>query len=127
MTQPFEGFAAVVQARSIGAAYCGRVLADAGAAVTVIEPPDGHPLRRWRCDGEVAPDDDGALFRYLHHGMGSVVSATDVDADSLLADADVLVTDRLDAADIAARYPELVVLAITPWGLTGPDAGRPAV
>ena len=38
----------------------------------------------------------------------------------------MLVTDRLDAAEVFARNPHLVVVAITPWGLTGGDADRPA-
>jgi crotonobetainyl-CoA:carnitine CoA-transferase CaiB-like acyl-CoA transferase len=122
VSEPFEGITVVATAQSIGAAYCCRVLADAGASVTIVEPADGHPLRRWRCDGDVPHGATGALFRYLHHGMGSVVD----DADTLLADADVLVTDRLDAADLFVRHPQLVVIAITPWGLTGDGADRPA-
>jgi crotonobetainyl-CoA:carnitine CoA-transferase CaiB-like acyl-CoA transferase len=126
VTEPLEGVTVVVAARSIGAAYCCRVLVDAGAAVTIVEPPDGHPLRHWRCDGVVPAGSDGALFRYLHHGMGSVVTPAGEPDDALLAGADVLVTDSLDAADVAARHRHLVVLALTPWGLTGPDAQRPA-
>ncbi|HEY1738431.1 MAG TPA: CoA transferase, partial [Acidimicrobiia bacterium] len=123
MTEPFKGITVVATAQSIGAAYCCRVLADAGAAVTIVEQAGGHPLRRWRCDADVPEGHDGALFRYLHHGMGSVVGET---ADALLGEADVLVTDRLDAAGVFARHPHLVVVAITPWGLTGTDADRPA-
>ncbi len=126
MTEPFEGTTVVAMAQGIGAAYCCRVLADAGAAVTLVEPPDGHRLRRWRCDGEVPAGHDGALFRYLHHGMGSVVAPDPTAAEPLLAGTHVLVTDRLDAAEVAAGHPDLIVLAVTPWGLTGPDAGRPA-
>lgn len=124
MTQPLAGITVVEHATSIGAAYACRLLGGAGAAVTLVEPAGGHPLRRWRCDGEVPAGHDGALFRYLHHGAGSVTG--DAAPDELLAGAHVLVTDRLDAAEVAGRHPHLVVLAVTAWGLTGPDAGRPA-
>lgn len=124
MVQPLSGTNVVATSDRLGASYALRVLAGAGASVTLIESASGHPLRRWRCDGNVPEGQDGALFQYLHHGMGSVV--TGESDDELLANAQVYVTDRLDAASVFERHPHLVVLALTPWGLTGPDATRPA-
>ncbi len=101
----------------IEVAYCTKILHDAGADVVVAEPPEGHPLRR-RSAG---------LFAYLHGGEASVV----VDDDGLdrhLGAADVLVSDALPAPwpDLQRRHPQLSVVAITPYGLEGPWAGRPA-
>jgi crotonobetainyl-CoA:carnitine CoA-transferase CaiB-like acyl-CoA transferase len=113
--------------------YCAKLLGDAGADVVKVETPEGDPLRRWTTatgwDG--TPDgDDGALFQFLHFGHRSVVTERLDDLADLLAGADVLISDAQGlAADPAAlheRYPQLVVVSITPFGLEGPYAHRPA-
>jgi crotonobetainyl-CoA:carnitine CoA-transferase CaiB-like acyl-CoA transferase len=106
----------------IEVAYCTKVLGDTGAEVAVVEPPEGHELRRRGPDSETS-----GLFAYLHGGKASVAVAG-ADLDSLLAGADVLVTNALPDPwdDLHRRHPHLSVVAITPYGLTGPWAGRPA-
>lgn len=116
--------------------YCGayttKLLADAGADVVKVEPPGGDPLRRWSASGADLGGDDSALFRFLNTSKRSVVGRPgDAEIDSLVADADIVVEDFGTAADIdrtalVSRHPELVWLAITPYGLTGPHAARPA-
>ena len=125
----------------IPGAYCAKLLGDAGADVIKVESPEGDPLRRWTNQGywSGAPDgDDGALFQFLHFGHRSIVTdlpfghgAGEMDDDlaALLAGADVLITDGHGAADptgLHERFPQLVVVAITPYGLHGPYADRPA-
>jgi crotonobetainyl-CoA:carnitine CoA-transferase CaiB-like acyl-CoA transferase len=121
--------------------YCAKLLGDAGAEVVKVESPEGDPLRRWTNGGYwdgPANGGDGALFQFLHFGHQSIVAtatspfehgAGDQIAE-LLAGADILITDaRGIAADPAAiheRFPQLVVVAITPYGLEGPYAHRPA-
>ena len=121
--------------------YCAKLLGDAGAEVVKVESPDGDPLRRWTNQGywSGAPDgEDGALFQFLHFGHRSVVAPAspfghgaglDDDLVALLAGADVVIADgeRLgaDPAELHARFPRLVVVSITPYGLHGPYAGRP--
>jgi crotonobetainyl-CoA:carnitine CoA-transferase CaiB-like acyl-CoA transferase len=112
--------------RSTGIAggYCAKLLGDAGADIIKVEAPDGDPLRSWTCGGLLPPGQDGALFRYLHHGHRSVIDDGSLD---LLAGADVVITNRTgDPATMAANHPGLVVTAISPYGLEGPYAGRPA-
>jgi crotonobetainyl-CoA:carnitine CoA-transferase CaiB-like acyl-CoA transferase len=114
----------------IAGAYCAKLFGDAGAEVVVAEPPGGAPLRSWSCSGTVPGGGGGALFRYLHHGHRSVVVAGTDDLDALLGAADVVVADpggtAGDPAALADRHPHLVVAGVTPYGLTGPYAGRPA-
>lgn len=115
----------------LAAGYCARLLADTGAEVIRIEDPSGDPLRAWSASGSA--DGDGALFQYLAQGMTSVVVE---DADSLhpvLQGADIvlwtphsLIARQLTPARVREIAPSTVVTAITPFGLTGPWADRPA-
>jgi crotonobetainyl-CoA:carnitine CoA-transferase CaiB-like acyl-CoA transferase len=125
----------------IPGAYCAKLLGDAGADVIKVESPEGDPLRRWTNRGywSGTPDgEDGALFQFLHFGHRSVVkpdppvghgAGLDDDLVALLAGADVLITDArglgADPTGLHERFPQLVVVAITAYGLQGPYSGRP--
>ena len=114
---------------SLAGAYCAKLLAGAGATVTLLEPPTGTALRRWTCDRELAPGEDGALFRSLRQGERSVTIGDATQVGALVDGADIVIVSRDgplgSAAELAARDPGLVVVSITPYGLTGPDADRP--
>ena len=75
---------------------------------------------------------DAPLFQFLAAGKRSVVGAPgDPHVEALVSSADLVVEsfqpdDRLEAARRVERHPGLVVLSITPFGRTGPYAGRPA-
>lgn len=138
-TAPLAGLSVVELSYGVPGAYCTKLLRDAGAHVLKLEGADGDPLRRGR-DGTAgagavggAPGDgDSVLFRYL--AVGKAVRALDDPSaaarDAALRTADLLVEDgRLGDAEIAAlraANPALVVVSITPYGRTGPHAGRPA-
>ena len=111
----------------IPGAYAALLLHHAGATVARAEPSRGDPMRRWRlAPGE--PDGDGALYRYLRQGQTSVrmdeVPDDAAGADVLIASPDAAQAERLHA--VAAGRPDLTVVAITAFGLTGPLAHRPA-
>jgi crotonobetainyl-CoA:carnitine CoA-transferase CaiB-like acyl-CoA transferase len=117
----------------IAGGYCAKLLGDAGAEVVKVESPEGDPLRRWTNRGywDGPPDgSDGALFRFLHFGHRSIVARELAEVVDLLAGADILITDARGIADdpvaLHARFPQLVVVSITPFGLDGPYADRPA-
>ena len=113
----------------IAGAYCAKMFADAGADVVLVEGVDGCALRKWSCNDEVADGSDGALFRYLRHGQRSVIAQSPDQISELLPGADVVLVDptsTIDAQSTSAAHPGLVVVSITPFGLTGPYAGRPA-
>jgi crotonobetainyl-CoA:carnitine CoA-transferase CaiB-like acyl-CoA transferase len=119
----------------IAGAYCAKMFADAGADVVLVEPPAGAPLRTWTCNGAPPAGADGALFRYLRHGQRSIIAASATELASIFADADVVlidadpVTGGFDGPSpqhLHADRPDLVVVAISPHGLVGPYANRPA-
>ena len=136
---PLNGYTVVDLSVGIAGAYCTKLLADAGATVVKVEPPEGDPLRRWSASGaEIAPGDDGALFSFLACSKHSVVADPDDDIDyvnALLDGADAVVWSRgstvadhvvLAPAAILSAHPHLTVTAITPFGLDGPWSDRPA-
>ena len=143
MSEPaLSGFVVVDLSSGIAGAYCTKLLADGGAHVVKVEPPQGDPLRQWSASGaDIAAGADGALFSYLACSKHSVVAdpardGADADlVDELLADAAAVVWSR--GAGVAAhpdftpqairdRHPHLTVTAITPFGLDGPWHGKPA-
>jgi crotonobetainyl-CoA:carnitine CoA-transferase CaiB-like acyl-CoA transferase len=120
----------------IAGPYCTKMLADAGADVIKVEPPQGDPLRSWTATGSPLDGRDGALFRFLNTSKRSVVgSATDPSIRALVGGADLVVeSPGIDAGsadpaplpeDLLDRADGLVVLSITPFGRCGPYAGRP--
>lgn len=119
MTVPFADWRVLESSNGIAASYCGKMFADAGAEVVKIEPPQGDSMRRWSAGG--AP---GALFDYLAAGKRSVVGRDEAQIAALLAGADIVVTDLTDGwtlEDITAHTgPAAVVVAVTPFGTTGP-------
>ena len=119
---PFDGLRILELASGIATAYCGKMFADAGAAVVKIEQASGDPMRHWRARPDTGA---GALFGYLAAGKQSVVGdSTSTEVATLLAAADVVITDLgagWSLADLsAAASPSTVVVAITPFGTAGP-------
>jgi crotonobetainyl-CoA:carnitine CoA-transferase CaiB-like acyl-CoA transferase len=131
----------------------GRVLADLGAEVIKVEPPDG-------CDARFAPpfacapsargtqrpapgqgDPEASLFwRAWGQGKKSVVLDLDAAADrerflALVDGADVLIESftpgvmdakGLGPTALRARNPMLLYVSLSPFGQTGPFAKTPA-
>ncbi len=115
----------------ISGPYATKLFNDAGADVIKVEPPEGDPLRRWSATGAPLDGTDGALFRFLNHGKRAVVGRpSDPEVQELMAGADLVVDSAVpplvDQAAVRARWPQLVVLSVTPYGRTGPWAERPA-
>ncbi|ORB28299.1 CaiB/BaiF CoA-transferase family protein [Mycolicibacterium parafortuitum] len=136
---PLSGYVVVDLSSGIAGAYCTKLLADGGAEVAKVEPPQGDPLRRWSASGaDIVDGTDGALFSYLACSKRSVVAdpCTDTEfVDALLAEADAVIWSTgpgvaglaaFAPAAISERHPHLTVTAITPFGLDGPWKDRPA-
>ena len=135
----FEGVKVVEFAGMVSGPYCGKLLADMGAAVIKIEgPPDGDPARARGPfpDDKPHPERSG-LFLYLNTNKRSVtldpVKPAGREAFARLIDwADVLIDNHapatLDALGLGwdalhKRNPALILASITPYGRTGPRAG----
>ena len=121
--QPHGNLRVVQLCGGVEVAYCTKVLADAGADVAVVEPVGGHELRRYgAAELSTAP-----LYSFLHGGKRSLLDS-EVPLSQLLAATDIIVTDALPMAweELHAEFPHLTVVAITPFGLTGPHSGRVA-
>ena len=118
--------------REIAGSYATRLFADGGAEVIKVENPAGDPLRRWSASGQRPEGQDGALFRFLAAGKRSVVGEPqDPAVAQLVAGADLVVEDfgpdaPIDRAALREEQPQLVLLSISPFGLEGPWARRPA-
>jgi crotonobetainyl-CoA:carnitine CoA-transferase CaiB-like acyl-CoA transferase len=117
--------------------FCGQVLADMGADVIKVEPPDGDPTRRslgFRVRGE-----DTAAFLAVNRNKRSLVLDLKDDRHRaafhrLAADADVVlenhrpgVAARLGAdwETLSALNERLVYASVSGFGQTGPYAMRP--
>jgi crotonobetainyl-CoA:carnitine CoA-transferase CaiB-like acyl-CoA transferase len=119
----------------VAAAYASKLLADLGADVVKIEPPQGDPTRRHGpfAGGAPHPDRSG-LFLYLNTNKRSVVlDLATASGRARFADlaghADLLVHNvappamaahGLEYASLAERNPRLVMTSIAPFGLDGP-------
>ena len=92
-------------------AWCGRLMADLGAEVIGVEPSQGHSLRR---------DPPAAAYLLANR------SRADADATgALLPSADVVIVgDGSAAAAARGANPTALIVAITPYGLTGPMRER---
>jgi crotonobetainyl-CoA:carnitine CoA-transferase CaiB-like acyl-CoA transferase len=111
----------------IAGPYATKLLADLGAEVVKVEPDAGDPMRAWSASGSgpVEGTEASALFHFLNTSKRSVTGCSDADLDGLLDGADALVEDgTLDVDDLRGRHPHLAIISITPFGRTGPLAGR---
>ena len=138
---PLTGYTVVDLSTGIAGAYCTKLLADGGADVIKVEPPEGDPLRSWSASGAaIEAGSDGALFSYLASSKRSVIAdpANDDDVElvtRLLASADAVVWSAgskvaehvsFTPEAIHRCNPHLTVTAITPFGLQGPWRDRAA-
>ncbi|HEY3674214.1 MAG TPA: CoA transferase [Acidimicrobiia bacterium] len=131
---PLSGVQVVDLSSGLAGAYCAKLLADGGAHVVKVEDPGGDPLRRVvECGAPIGPEDDGALFRFLCASSDSVVG-DGVVVRELVAHADVVVwsAGSTIAGDPACApralheaRRDLVVVALSPFGLDGPWDDRP--
>jgi crotonobetainyl-CoA:carnitine CoA-transferase CaiB-like acyl-CoA transferase len=122
--------------------FCTMLLADLGADVVKVEPPEGDGTRGWGPPWVGSEEDDtrtAAYYLAVNRNKRSIRLDLKSEAGRdvllrLLATADVLVEnqrvggmERLGFGDdvLEAVNPDLLHLAITGFGPDGPDAAKP--
>ena len=136
---PLDGIRVIDASRVLAGPFATMLLADLGADVIKIEPPDGDETRTWGPPWWGDPTDRrSAYFASVNRNKRSVVLDLRTDGGQvalhrLLETADLLVhnyrpaTARrlgLEADALRARHPRLVVASV--GGFPGADADRPA-
>ena len=128
-----DGLVVVERAEGIAGPVCGKLMAGFGAEVIKVEPPRGDVSRTLGPFRDDVPNPEASgLFLYLNAGKKSVV----VDSCNpshrarlreLIHRADVLIdgppgldTAGLGYGELLRANPSLVVVSITPFGLSGP-------
>jgi CoA:oxalate CoA-transferase len=135
--KPLDGLRVLDFTRVLSGPYCTALLADLGADVLKIEPPQGDDYRHI---GPFHRDGSSALFEAVNRGKRSVVLDLSLDehrdlALSLAAGADVVVenfrpgvADKLGIgfAAVKNRNDRVIYASISGFGQDGPNARRPA-
>jgi len=130
----------VLEVASEHGALAGKMLADLGAEVIVVEPPGGHRSRLFEPFLDDIPDPERSLW-WWYYNTGKRSVALDLDeADgaalfrSLVQASDlVLEGEPVGALDrralgfeaFAPDLPELIWVSITPFGRWSPRSGEP--
>jgi crotonobetainyl-CoA:carnitine CoA-transferase CaiB-like acyl-CoA transferase len=136
MTPPLDGIRVLDFSIMLAGPYCARLLADVGADVIKIEPPEGDDMRL----RTPLRDGNSAYFGQLNAGKRSLAldlkSAEAIKlVHRLVAETDILVEnfrpgvmDRLGLGYEALRKinPRLIYCSISGYGQTGPAAERAA-
>jgi crotonobetainyl-CoA:carnitine CoA-transferase CaiB-like acyl-CoA transferase len=124
----------------VAAPSAGALLADWGAEVIKVEPPNGDPMRSAFGSLGIGKDFPNPAFAQDNRGKRSVVldlrgPEAREQLEQLLATADVFLTNlRPDALDslglepgaTVERHPRLVYCSVSGYGLRGEDRNRPA-
>ncbi len=132
-TGPLDGVRVLDLSRLMAGNMLSLQLADFGADVVKIEPPEGDPLRDWRDDGhslfwKTYGRNKRSVALNLRHGPAMAALWR------LIETADVLIENyrpgTLEAMGLApetllARNPDLIVVRISGFGQTGPYAQFP--
>jgi len=136
---PLEGIRVLDFTAAMAGPAASMLLADFGATVIKVEPPDGESARRWGVTRFGAEGDLSGLFAALNRNKASI--AVDLKSDEgaaairrLAGEADVVlesfkpgVAQRLGVgyAELSARHPALVYCSVSGFGQTGPLREQP--
>jgi formyl-CoA transferase len=133
---PLHGLRIVELGHYIAAPFCTRLLADLGAEVIKVEPPEGDPVRGW------GSNVDGHAVWFSVHGRNKLSVTLDLKSDEgrekilgLCARADAIVEnfrpgylERIGLGPEALHQanPQLVIARISGYGQDGPYRDKPA-
>ncbi|WP_454738438.1 CaiB/BaiF CoA transferase family protein [Cupriavidus necator] len=134
---PLEGIRVVDLSTVVMGPYASQWLADLGAEVIKVEPPEGDSTRH---TGPATEPGMAAIFLGVNRSKRSVVldlkqPAAQAALDRVLAGADVLMHSMrpqklaalgLAPDDVMTRHPDLVFVSLLGFAEDGPYGGRPA-
>jgi crotonobetainyl-CoA:carnitine CoA-transferase CaiB-like acyl-CoA transferase len=134
---PLQGLRILDLTSMVLGPYATQILADYGADVIKVEPPQGDLMRK---GGAIKSADMGALYLQLNRNKRSVVldlkqAAAREALLRLCKTADILVHNNRPAAmrrlkltdeNVRAVNPRLIYVSLIGYGETGPYAGKPA-
>ncbi len=137
MAGPLEGIRVVEMGVWVAGPSCAAILADWGAEVVKIEPPEGDPFRGLGAAFGAAMNPP---FELDNRGKRSVAINLEsaegrAIADALIDRADVFVSNMrpralerlgMDYARLSARNPGLIYCQVTGYGPDSPEANRAA-
>ncbi len=135
---PLAGVRVVEFCQVLAGPYCGMLLADLGAEVIKVEPPEGDMMRQWPPITEGPEGGYSENFASINRNKRSVVldlkdPAQKAAARKLILTADVVlennrpgVMDRLGLGyeSFRAEKPGLVYCSISAFGQSGPRSGE---
>jgi len=131
------GLRVVDISQGIAGPYATKLLADAGASVTKVEPPTGDYSRRLGpFPGDIPDPEQSGLYLHLNTSKRRMtldvsVTSGQVVLKKLLSKADVFVAGEkastiatwgLAYHDLKAEFSDLIVAQVSPFGATGPYA-----
>ena len=133
--RPLDGVRVLDFTRVLAGPYCTALLADLGADVLKVEPPQGDDYRQI---GPFRADGSSAIFAAVNRGKRSIVldlatSAHREVALALAVAADVVVENfrpgvaaklGIGAEALCAANPRLIYASISGFGQDGPNAQR---
>jgi len=135
VTGALEGLRVIDQTQVMAGPFCSMLLADMGAEVIKVEPPEGEPTRRPELP--IAPGVSASFLAVNRNKRGISLDLTQPEGVAILrklaTTADVLVENYrpgvarrlgIDYDTLAAINPRLIYCSISGFGQTGPYAGR---
>lgn len=134
-TRPLDGVRVLEFGSLIAGPFCTRVMADFGAEVIKIEPPEGDPLRGWR------KVDDGVSLWWSVQGRNKTSKVLNLKEEAarqevygLVRDADIIVENFRPGVmeklgfgwdKLSELNPGLVMVRISGFGQSGPYREQP--
>lgn len=132
---PYSGLKVIELSDDISGDYLGRLFSEFGADVLKVEPPEGAATRHigpW-AGGKADPEHSLTFWLYNTDKSSLVLDLKGEAAGerfgALLGEADIFIAALpparladlgIDPEALSQTYPRLIVVVITPFGLTGP-------
>lgn len=128
---PLSGFTVLELGEGVSAPFCGKLLADYGADVIKVEPPQGDPARRHGpFPNDLPHQEKSALFLYLNTNKQGITLDFSTASGArllrrLIEEVDVLVENQppgrlehlgLSRPNLAEVNPRLIMVSVKPFG-----------